>query len=85
MHLKESTDMSTIYLRDNLYTNVVGGVGIFAASSRQIQQCANKFRTGILEDSFSEYGIIADEEGYNFSDNEPYEYPVWGADGDIYE
>ena len=34
-------------------------------------------------DSFSEYGIIADEEGYNFSDNEPYEYPVWGADGDI--
>ena len=28
---------------------------------------------------------LADEEGYNFSDNESYEYPLWGADGDIYE
>ena len=52
MQMKESTDMSTIYLRDNLYTNVVGGLGIFAASYKQIQQCANTFRTGILEDSF---------------------------------
>ena len=85
MHLKESTDMSTIYLRDNIYTNVVGGRGIFAATFKQVQQCANTFRTGILEDSFSAYGIIADEEEYNFSDNEPYEYPLWGADGDIYE
>ena len=85
MHLKESTDMSTIYLRDNIYTNVVGGRGIFAATFKQVQQCANTFRTGILEESFSAYGIIADEEGYNFSDNEPYEYPLWGADGDIYK
>lgn len=85
MHLKESTDMSTIYLRDNIYTNVVGGRGIFAATFKQVQQCANTFRTGILEESFSAYGIIADEEGYNFSDNESYEYPLWGADGDIYE
>lgn len=84
MHLKESTDMSTIYLRDNIYTNVVGGRGIFAATFKQVQQCANTFRTGILEDSFSAYGIIADEEGYYFSDNEPYEYPLWGADGVIY-
>ena len=85
MQLKESTDMTTIYLRDNIYTNVVGGRGIFAATFKQVQQCANTFRTGILEESFSAYGIIADEEGYNFSDNEPYEYPLWGADGDIYE
>ena len=85
MQLKESTDMTTIYLRDNIYTNVVGGRGIFAATFKQVQQCANTFRTGILEDSFSAYGIIADEEGYNFSDNEPYEYPLWGADGDIYK
>ena len=83
MQLKESTDMTTIYLRDNIYTNVVGGRGIFAATFKQVQQCANTFRTGILEESFSAYGIIADEEGYFFSDNEPYEYPVWGADGDI--
>lgn len=85
MQLKESTDMTTIYLRDNIYTNVVGGRGIFAATFKQVQQCANTFRTGILEDSFSAYGIIADEEEYNFSDNEPYEYPLWGADGDIYK
>ena len=83
MQLKESTDMTTIYLRDNIYTNVVFGRGIFAATFKQVQQCANTFRTGILEDSFSAYGIIADEEGYYFSDNEPYEYPLWGADGDI--
>ena len=85
MQLKESTDMTTIYLRDNIYTNVVCGRGIFAATFKQVQQCANTFRTGILEESFSAYGIIADEEGYNFSDNESYEYPLWGADGDIYE
>ena len=77
MHLKESTDMSTIYLRDNLYTNVVGGLGIFAASSKQIQQCANKFRTGILEDRFPDYGIISDEDGYRFADKERYEYPLY--------
>ena len=76
MQLKESTDMSTIYLRDNLYTNVVGGLGIFAASSKQIQQCANKFRTGILEDRFPDYGIISDEDGYRFADKERYEYPL---------
>jgi hypothetical protein len=77
MQLKESTDMSTIYLRDNLYTNVVGGLGIFAASSKKIQQCANKFRTGILEDRFPDYGIISDEDGYRFADKERYEYPLY--------
>ena len=77
MQLKESTDMSTIYLRDNLYTNVVGGLGIFAASSKKIQQCANKFRTGILEELFPDYGIISDEDGYRFADNERYEYPLY--------
>lgn len=77
MQLKESTDMSTIYLRDNLYTNVVGGLGIFAASSKKIQQCANKFRTGILEEQFPDYGIISDEDGYRFADKERYEYPLY--------
>ena len=77
MQMKESTDMSSIYLRDNLYTNVVGGLGIFAASSKQIQQCANKFRTGILEEQFPDYGIISDEDGYRFTDKERYEYPLY--------
>ena len=85
MQLKESTDMSTIYLRDNLYTNVVGGLGIFAASSKQIQQCANKFRTGILEVQFPDYGIISDEDGYRFADNERYEYPLWRPSDESYE
>jgi len=85
MQLKESTDMSTIYLRDNLYTNVVGGLGIFAASSKQIQQCANKYRTGILEVQFPDYGIISDEDGYRFADNERYEYPLWRPSDESYE
>ena len=77
MQMKESTDMSSIYLRDNLYTNVVGGLGIFAASSKQIQQCANKFRTGITDERFQEFGIIAEDDGYRFADNERYEYPLY--------
>ena len=32
--IQESTDMSTIYLRDNIFTNISGGVGIFGAESR---------------------------------------------------
>jgi hypothetical protein len=77
--------MSTIYLRDNLYTNVVGGLGIFAASYKQIQQCANTFRTGILEDSFPDYGIISENGEYRFADNERYEYPLWRPSDESYE
>lgn len=29
--IQESTDLSTIYLRDNIYTNITGGLGIFGA------------------------------------------------------
>ena len=57
MQIKESTDMSSIYLRDNIYSNIAGGLGIFAASSRQIQQCANHLYTGVAEDKFPQYGI----------------------------
>lgn len=31
MKIQESSDLSTIYLRDNVYTNIVGGLGIFGA------------------------------------------------------
>ena len=68
-HIKESTDMSGIYLRDNIYTNITGGLGIFAASSRLILPCANKFRTGILEDRFKQYGIINVDGDYCFEDS----------------
>ena len=36
--LKESTEMSSIYLRDNIYTNIVGGIGIFGAQMEQKMQ-----------------------------------------------
>ncbi|MBQ2884391.1 MAG: DUF4249 family protein [Alphaproteobacteria bacterium] len=29
--IQESSDLSTIYIRDNIYTNIVGGLGIFGA------------------------------------------------------
>lgn len=35
--MQESTDMSTLYVRDNLYSNIVGGIGIFGASIKRIQ------------------------------------------------
>lgn len=31
MMIKESSDLSTIYLRDNVFTNIIGGLGIFGA------------------------------------------------------
>lgn len=31
MDIQQSTDLSTIYLRDNIYTNISGGLGIFGA------------------------------------------------------
>lgn len=74
--IKESTDMSSIYLRDNIYTNIVGGLGIFAACSRQIQQCANNFKTGIFDVSFSDYDIVNEKGEYVFSNDGPYDYPL---------
>ena len=60
--------MSSIYLRDNMYTNLTGGLGIFAASSKQILPCANEFRTGVLEDRFKQYGIVNVDGDYCFED-----------------
>ena len=41
--IKESTDMSAIYLRDNIYSNIKGGAGIFAASVSNELQWANRY------------------------------------------
>ena len=41
--IKESTDMSAIYLRDNMYSNIKGGTGIFAASVIDELQWANRY------------------------------------------
>ncbi|MBR5835441.1 MAG: DUF4249 family protein [Bacteroidales bacterium] len=82
MQLKESSDMASIYLRDNVYTNVTGGLGIFAASEKQIEQCANVFQTIIFDDYFPDYGIISENGECRFADNERYEYPLWGPSDD---
>lgn len=31
MDIQQSSDLSTIYLRDNIYSNIVGGLGVFGA------------------------------------------------------
>ena len=85
MQLKESSDIASIYLRDNVYTNVTGGLGIFAASEKQIEQCANVFQTVIFEDYFPDYGIISENGEYRFADNERYEYPLWRPSDESYE
>ena len=41
--IKESTDMSAIYLRDNIYSNIKGGAGIFGASVSYKLQWANRY------------------------------------------
>ena len=41
--IKESTDMSAIYLRDNIHSNIKGGAGIFAASVSDELQWANRY------------------------------------------
>lgn|SRR5574344_84575 len=33
--LKESTDLSSVYIRDNIHTNIVGGIGFFGAVAKQ--------------------------------------------------
>ena len=41
--IKKTSDMSAIYLRDNVYTNIKGGLGIFAASISDKLQWANRY------------------------------------------
>ena len=36
--MQESTDMSTVYCRDNVHSNIVGGIGIFGARTQQLRQ-----------------------------------------------
>lgn len=35
--MQESSDMATVYVRDNIYSNIEGGVGIFGAAVRRFQ------------------------------------------------
>ena len=36
--MQVSTDMSTVYCRDNVHSNIIGGIGIFGARTQQIRQ-----------------------------------------------
>lgn len=36
--LQESSDMSSVYCRDNVHSNIVGGIGIFGARTQQLRQ-----------------------------------------------
>lgn len=37
--MQESSDMSSIYIRDNIFSNINGGVGIFGAKTECLCQC----------------------------------------------
>ena len=39
--LQESSDMTSIYIRDNIYTNIIGGLGIFGAMKEEKMQWSN--------------------------------------------
>lgn len=39
--LQESSDMTSIYIRDNIYTNINGGLGIFGAMKEEKMQWSN--------------------------------------------
>jgi len=41
--IKASSDFASIYLRDNLYTNIVGGVGIFGATHVRKYQWSDEY------------------------------------------
>lgn len=43
MGIKTSTDLSTIYLRDNLFTNIAGGVGIFGGMCSRYYQWSGEY------------------------------------------
>jgi hypothetical protein len=38
---KESSNMTSIYIRDNIYTNINGGLGIFGAMKEEKMQWSN--------------------------------------------
>lgn len=80
--LDESDDMTRIYIRDNMYTNVNGGVGLFAATFEEKGDWARVYMNlDAWERYWSEYerdpGQFYDRYGqwhYNVNDREGLEY-----------
>lgn len=61
MQIQKSTDLSTIYLRDNVYSNINGGLGIFGAktsSKHPWNRAYTYIDTGVPRVDINEYLIF---------------------------
>ena len=61
--VKQSSDMSAIYLRDNLPTNIHGGIGVFGGMVEWFEECY-VMTTYVYPDEYAEYGIDPETHEY---------------------
>lgn len=61
--MKQSSDMSAIYLRDNLPSNIHGGIGVFGGKVEWFEKCYVA-PTYVYTDEYPKYGI--DEETHKY-------------------
>ncbi|MBE6239021.1 MAG: DUF4249 family protein [Bacteroidales bacterium] len=61
--VKESSDMSTLYLRDNLPSNIHGGIGIFGGKVQWDLDCGWRI-TYVPVEEYSKYGIDPETHKY---------------------
>lgn len=59
--IKESADLSNIYIRENIYSNINGGIGIFAAINEQRVEWDKRYTDiGAFENYWRDYETDAD-------------------------
>ena len=63
IEVKQSSDMSAIYLRDNLPTNIHGGIGVFGGMVEWFEECY-VMPTYVYPDEYAEYGIDKETHKY---------------------
>ena len=61
--VKQSSDMSAIYLRDNLPTNIHGGIGVFGGKVEWFEKCY-VFWSHVFPDEYEKYGIDKETHKY---------------------
>ena len=61
--VKQSSDMSAIYLRDNLPTNIHGGIGVFGGKIESFKSCYVR-PTYVTIEEYPEYGIDKETHKY---------------------
>lgn len=61
--MQNSSDMSAIYLRDNLPTNIHGGIGVFGGMVEWFEECY-VMKTYVYPDEYAEYGIDKETHKY---------------------